>query len=250
MQHSLFRSHSSNSLCLLQIKDRPDAVELVDSKAGYGIQLENVRFGYRPELPILQVRALKISCMSKPLLSCSSWQLCLGQGLIALALQIALQIPIFHCPSATSIREGFDKLVGCRVAVGYNSGMCRHMQGLSLSIPAGTSCALVGTSGSGKSTVLRFLFRVQNLIVDDQTAVQGLSLSIPAGTSCALVGTSGSGKSTVLRLLFRFYEPESGTLSVAGRSITDYTMKSLRAKIGEVGPASAPGLSKCGIPNA
>ncbi len=65
--------------------------------------------------------------------------------------------------------------------------------------------------------------------------MQGLSLNIPAGTSCALVGTSGSGKSTVLRLLFRFYEPESGTLSVAGRSITDYTMKSLRAKIGEVG---------------
>ena len=64
--------------------------------------------------------------------------------------------------------------------------------------------------------------------------LQGLSRSIPAGTSCALVGTSGSGKSTVLRLLFRFYEPGSGTLSVAGRCVTDYTMKSLRAKIGEV----------------
>eukprot|EP00884_Botryococcus_braunii_P021400 jgi/Botrbrau1/7944/Bobra.9_2s0102.1 len=33
------------------------------------------------------------------------------------------------------------------------------LQGLSLSIPAGTSCALVGASGSGKSTVLRLLFR-------------------------------------------------------------------------------------------
>jgi ABC-type transport system involved in Fe-S cluster assembly fused permease/ATPase subunit len=38
----------------------------------------------------------------------------------------------------------------------------------------------------------------------------------------------------VLRLLFRFYEPDTGTLSIAGRSITDYTMKSLRARIGEV----------------
>lgn len=43
---------------LMQIKDRPDAVELVDSEAGYGIQLENVKFGYRPELPILQVGIL------------------------------------------------------------------------------------------------------------------------------------------------------------------------------------------------
>ena len=79
-------------------------------------------------------------------------------------------------------------------------------------------------------------FVAEDLGLRVQGSVQGLSLDIPAGTSCALVGTSGSGKSTVLRLLFRFYEPESGTLSVAGRSITDYTMKSLRAKIGEVGP--------------
>lgn len=33
------------------------------------------------------------------------------------------------------------------------------MQGVSFCVPAGTSCALVGTSGSGKSTVLRLLFR-------------------------------------------------------------------------------------------
>ena len=43
---------------LLQIKDRPGAVELEDSEAGYGIQLEDVRFGYRPDLPILQVTHL------------------------------------------------------------------------------------------------------------------------------------------------------------------------------------------------
>ena len=33
------------------------------------------------------------------------------------------------------------------------------VQGASLTIPAGTSCALVGTSGSGKSTIMRLLFR-------------------------------------------------------------------------------------------
>lgn len=33
------------------------------------------------------------------------------------------------------------------------------MQDVSLHVPAGTSCAVVGTSGSGKSTILRLLFR-------------------------------------------------------------------------------------------
>ncbi|GAB4819644.1 hypothetical protein N2152v2_006690 [Parachlorella kessleri] len=33
------------------------------------------------------------------------------------------------------------------------------LQGVSFRVPAGSSCALVGTSGSGKSTVLRLLFR-------------------------------------------------------------------------------------------
>ena len=76
--------------------------------------------------------------------------------------------------------------------------------------------------------------------------LQGLSLNIPAGTSCALVGTSGSGKSTVLRLLFRFYEPDSGALTVAGRDVTDYTMKSLRAKIGEVSrPSKVVAFAGC-----
>lgn len=37
--------------------------------------------------------------------------------------------------------------------------MCARVQGVSLRVPAGSSCALVGTSGSGKSTVLRLLFR-------------------------------------------------------------------------------------------
>lgn len=33
------------------------------------------------------------------------------------------------------------------------------LRGVSFSVPAGSSCALVGTSGSGKSTLLRLLFR-------------------------------------------------------------------------------------------
>ena len=46
----------------------------------------------------------------------------------------------------------------CDVHFGYRSDR-PTLQGVDIHVPAGTSCALVGTSGSGKSSVLRLLFR-------------------------------------------------------------------------------------------
>ena len=45
------------------------------------------------------------------------------------------------------------------VVFGYRPGAPPVLNGVSFKVPAGTSCAIVGTSGSGKSTVLRLLFR-------------------------------------------------------------------------------------------
>jgi len=45
------------------------------------------------------------------------------------------------------------------VSFGYPSVERDILKSVSLHVPAGTSCALVGTSGSGKSTILRLLFR-------------------------------------------------------------------------------------------
>eukprot|EP00877_Chromochloris_zofingiensis_P009454 jgi/Chrzof1/4762/Cz14g25100.t1 len=69
-----------------QIKDSPSAVPLPLTPQGLSVELDNVKFGYRPDSP-----------------------------------------PI--------------------------------LKGVTMTVPAGTSCAVVGTSGSGKSTILRLLFR-------------------------------------------------------------------------------------------
>jgi hypothetical protein len=42
-------------VCEAQVVDRPGAIELEDSPNGYDIELKDVTFGYRPDLPILQV---------------------------------------------------------------------------------------------------------------------------------------------------------------------------------------------------
>lgn len=52
-------------------------------------------------------------------------------------------------------------------------------------------------------------------------ALDGVSMSIPAGELVALYGPSGSGKTTLLSIVAALIPPDSGTVLVDGRDITD-----------------------------
>jgi ATP-binding cassette, subfamily B (MDR/TAP), member 7 len=67
---------------------------------------------------------------------------------------------VTNSPDAINISKcdaGYDITLE-NVSFGYSSHR-DILQQVSLTVPAGTSCALVGTSGSGKSTILRLLYR-------------------------------------------------------------------------------------------
>ncbi len=64
---------------------------------------------------------------------------------------------------------------------------------------------------------------------------KNLNFKIEEGTNVAIVAPSGAGKSTVASLLLRFYVPTSGTITIAGKDITQINAKQLRRKIGYVG---------------
>lgn len=65
-------------------------------------------------------------------------------------------------------------------------------------------------------------------------ALQEISFAVRAGQTLALVGPSGSGKSSLVKLLLRFYEPSAGAIRINGRDIADYSLSSLRARVGVV----------------
>lgn len=48
------------------------------------------------------------------------------------------------------------------------------------------------------------------------------------------MGSSGSGKSTITKLLLKYYEPESGTISVGGVDLDEYSNASVRRAIAYV----------------
>ncbi|MFA5449818.1 MAG: ABC transporter ATP-binding protein, partial [Clostridia bacterium] len=68
----------------------------------------------------------------------------------------------------------------------------------------------------------------------DISVLNGIDLHIKSGETVALVGPSGGGKTTISSLLPRFYSVTSGSISIDGNDIRDFTLKSLRQAVGIV----------------
>ena len=68
----------------------------------------------------------------------------------------------------------------------------------------------------------------------DQPILRNLSLTIPYGQRVALVGPSGSGKSTLTQLLLRLYDPDEGSITIAGTELRHVRGADLRRRFGVV----------------
>lgn len=64
--------------------------------------------------------------------------------------------------------------------------------------------------------------------------LKNINLHIKQGEMIGLVGHSGAGKSTMINLVIRLFDPDSGTISLAGTNLRNYEQNSYRKKIGVV----------------
>lgn len=71
-------------------------------------------------------------------------------------------------------------------------------------------------------------------IVSTGEVLKGISFTVASGTLTGIVGPSGAGKSTISSLIPRLYDVNQGVISINGTDIRDYTVKSLRSRIGVV----------------
>ena len=65
-------------------------------------------------------------------------------------------------------------------------------------------------------------------------ALRNVDISAQKNQVIAILGAPGSGKSTIVNLLPRFYEVEDGRITIDGRDIRDFTLRSLRKNVGIV----------------
>jgi ATP-binding cassette subfamily B protein len=67
-----------------------------------------------------------------------------------------------------------------------------------------------------------------------QNTLTNVTFDIPEGKVTAIVGASGSGKTTLIKLMLGYYPVLSGSISIAGRNISEYNLKWWRRHCGVV----------------
>lgn len=66
------------------------------------------------------------------------------------------------------------------------------------------------------------------LDIDGQKVLEDITLSIPYGKKVGIVGETGSGKSVLLKTLIRMKEITSGSITIDGHDIKEYSLENLR----------------------
>jgi subfamily B ATP-binding cassette protein MsbA len=83
-------------------------------------------------------------------------------------------------------------------------------------------------------TVKTIEFKDVSFAYDEKQVLNNVNLTTEAGQCIALVGSSGAGKTTLVNLIPRFYDATGGVIELNGKNTRDYTLHSLRKRIGIV----------------
>lgn len=69
---------------------------------------------------------------------------------------------------------------------------------------------------------------------NEKNVLNDISFNVNKDESIALIGRTGSGKTSLVNLICRFYELKDGTIKINRKNYKEYSIKSLRGKIGYI----------------
>ncbi|MCT4595318.1 MAG: ABC transporter ATP-binding protein/permease [Anaeromicrobium sp.] len=77
-------------------------------------------------------------------------------------------------------------------------------------------------------------FKNVDFSYEERKILSNINIKIPQRTTTAIVGPSGSGKTTLCNLIARFWDIDSGSITIGGKNIKDYSLESLMDQISMV----------------
>ncbi|BCD62478.1 ATP-binding cassette, subfamily B, bacterial MsbA [Nitratiruptor sp. YY08-26] len=81
------------------------------------------------------------------------------------------------------------------------------------------------------ANIEKICFEDVDLAYEDKKVLQNISFCAHKDAITAIVGDSGSGKSSLINLIVRFYDPQRGKVTINGKDIKSFDLKSLRNSI-------------------
>ena len=78
------------------------------------------------------------------------------------------------------------------------------------------------------------IFQNVDFSYEERKILNDISLVIPEKTTTAIVGPSGSGKTTLCNLIARFWDVDSGSITIGGKNVKEYSLESLMEQISMV----------------
>ena len=67
-----------------------------------------------------------------------------------------------------------------------------------------------------------------------EPSLSNITFNVKRGETVGIIGSTGSGKTTLVNLIPRYYDVSTGSITVGGKDIKEYSVNSLRSKIGVV----------------
>lgn len=125
-------------------------------------------------------------------------------ALACFELLLPLAAAFAHLPGCVQAAERLDEILA---------------PGGEIAFPAASPAA---ANGALRLSGLHFAYQ------PEQPVLRGLDLDLPAGSKIALLGSTGSGKSSLLGLITREWEPDAGSIELAGRPLASYAEAELR----------------------
>ncbi len=159
-----------------------------------------------------------------------------GAGIISSAGDVESQLLLFSdmivfTSYSTMVLGSFMQMFGILRMMPRAMVGARRIEEVVDAVPAVTDGT--GTEGSEEGTV-EFRNVSFSYPGSDRNAIEDVSFRVERGATLAIIGSTGSGKTSLVNLIPRFYDAGSGEILVDGRDVREYSLGSLRSRLGFV----------------